>query len=797
MRKETKKFMSYNDLFCKTLYKQQQELNVQELEYNNYLLDNEQIKEKMLELMNTEGEHFIYSQTGSGKTYSIVDCFRTLSEVEQNPTFEDVMTWVETLDNERLKNDCRECETLAKDLYCIREAKMFSNILMVPARSQTLQAAEEYNLEAVVGNDENNRLDLFKSQNIVSVYDKAAEIYEVIDKCTDIKCRLIIDESHLLCMAKYRSKAIEELEKLKELVLLKGGSVIYLTASYMAMVYLKDLKNVLFCNKKNIERNFKELNLYVNTKDRKIQDFTFDVLQDKKGLVRYNNKETQKALKNKLEEDNKTVCYINSDEKDSITDKETNKTTYKNKMLDSVINNSQLPEIDFGFATSLLDAGTNIKGVNGIQDPNFNPFYVIDTSTNLNMLNIEQFSNRLRFKVNSYNILINNVVSDKDYNLSLEDIIKFQAEKLEKQLKFLKGEEELLRELYAGKENLEEAIERAMLNTLECENNFDNLKNSYGGSITYSKKTGFKVEYKYFLNYCLERYYLTLYYNRDLFINELQELFNVKVNVIENTESSGENVSETYKIKYKEELLDYYLQHQELPDWTTLDIKKLIKRYMTATNTDLNEAIIEVLSNSELVIDKKLNEKCQSVLKSISKAEKSILKDVLRGDKQVKDINNEKVRRNVGIIVDNKKVKEKLQKTLKKGLELDEVLEHYDINNDKSLNTYVKEKQVIQNNKNYLLDERLLYDHASYDQYVVLDFIKNVKNYQIFEKRKTDKEDKIDELMKILKDKTGHEYTRRKLINFIKSIYNYREIEEKTGKKVIKVIYLNSIKTKM
>lgn len=799
MRKETMKFIDYNKLFCNALYKEHHDIDVEEIEYNEYLSDNNQIKEKMLKIMNEPGQHFVSAQTGSGKTYSVIDCFKTIAAAEKNPALDDVMEWVQTIDNEKLKNDCLECEALAKDLYCAREGYMKLSAILVPARSQTLQAAEEYEIKAIVGDNENNKLDIFNDQTIVSVYDKATELYETIDKCSNIKVRLVIDESHLLCMARFRSKAIEDLEKLIDLVLRKNGSVIYLTASYMAMIYLRDLKSITFCNKKNTERNFKEINLYVNTKGRKMQDFVYDVLKDKRGLVRYNNKEIQKSLAAKLEEDNKTVYYLNADEKQGITDKTTNKTVYKNKMLDSVVNYSQLPAADYCIPTSLLDAGTNIKSVDGKQDPDFLPFYVIDNTMNMNLLSIEQFSNRLRYNFDSYNILINDKVVTNSYNFSLEQIIEFQTKQLETQLEYLKLEEQILKTvLYRDREDKEEATERAILNLLECENNFDDLKNSYGGSITYSKEQGFEVEYKYFLNYCLERYYLTLYYNRDLFINELLDLFEVNVNIIENIESAGENISEAYKAKHKEEVLNYFMKNKELPEKTDPELIRLMNRYEKAFELDSSNAKMKVLANPSDLINELLDNKCQSVLKSISGPEKKVLQEVLKGDKLTKEIKNNTFRRHIETITENKKMKEKIQKGLKKGLDLDEVIEAYDINNDKALTEYIKQKQIVENNNKFMIDKHLLYDHASYDQCVVLDFINNVKNYQIYEKRREEtKEDKIDELIKLLNDKTGHEYTRKKLINFIKMIYNFREETEKSGKKVIKVIYLNSLKTKM
>ena len=365
--------------------------------------------------------------------------------------------------------------------------KQYMNVLMIPSNPQTVQVSSEYGFQVLVGGQGYIDIDIYKNNNVAAVYDMSNILIEELEHNENLVINLVIDEAHELTCSQYRGKAIRNLEKLKDLVLKQGGTVVYLTASYSGMCYLRNLKHILFCNKKVENVDFDELHLLLNKSNSSIEDITLNYLKDKKALVRLNRKDNQRDISVELSNMGQKSYYINSDEKKSIINKQTNERNYKNKMLDCIINEEVLPsDLKVGFCTSMIDAGSNIVGLGSKQNQpvDFETVHVIYDMNDLSLMNIEQFSNRIRFFHNKHTLIMNykeNNDIDKHF-LTLPQIFKNCKKFLDTQVEYFKGEIELLRNTtYKNVENIEECIEKDINEKLTAKNFFDGLTNSVGG----------------------------------------------------------------------------------------------------------------------------------------------------------------------------------------------------------------------------------------------------------------------------------------------------------------------------
>lgn len=798
MSKRSRDYDNKNFDFRNVVYNEKNAVRIDELYFDDKLSNEEEIMNYLYEMMLNKGSiNFVSAPTNAGKTYAINELFKKLNKVEKRISKDEILEMF------KYQEDPEKCYRTFKQTI-----PTYMNVIAMPSNPQTIQVSRKYGLECLVGGDDYKELDMTKDAiNVAMVYDMSKVLINMLEKDKYLKINLVIDEAHDLTSAQFRIKAIDDLERLKELVLENGGTITYLTATYTELAYLTDLNHILFCNKRVQEVDFDNLTLIVVNGEKSIEDIALNVLSNKKALVRFNRKEGQKDIQKELSLQGKKVYYVNADEKASFIDKKTNEKVYKNKMMNDIVNNEILPEdTDIAICTQLLDSGSNIAGIGNENNKpyNFDTIHFIRDSKDLNLSQIEQFVNRIRFKHNNHYIVIKKQVleeNEKVYNFNLRQILKFCFDKLQKQVEYLEAEIDILRRIkYKGEENIDELIEKAINDILEEENNYDGLKNSMGGCIRY-KNGDIYIDYKFFLNYCLNKYNQSLYYNQDKFVKELEKIFNKKVKIVEMEDKDiNLEVDKTTLEEYKKELLEQLKNGGCLfPYIYKTQFYKEAQKVYEFTHYEIMKCLEIVLSMNDKELQELYNKYSKKALQKLNKSEIQELNTILSNEKQLKDVKDNNLREEFAKIITNQSFREKLNNSNKKGINIDDFITHYcKTDDEKEFNRFVNEKRIIKNNINYKDGyKELLRDHANYDQLIVLEYIKNVKNYKIYKKNPTENIDKIDELIKELNDRTGHKYTRTKLINFIKQIYTYREVDEKIKGKNTKCIYLNSLKTKI
>lgn len=787
--------------FHNEIYKDYKKVEIDELEYDDKLSKESKIMDYLYNMMLDKGSvNFVSSQTNSGKTYCINEIFKKLNKVEKKLTKEEVLYKL------RYQDDPELAYELIKDTI-----PTYLNVLTMPSNPQTIQVGKSYGMQILVGEDGYRDIDFTKDGiNVSMVYDMSKVLIDLLENNEYLIVNLVIDEAHELTSSQFRIETIDQLEKLKELVLRNGGTVTYLTATYAEMVYLQGLKHILFCNKRQHKINTEKVKLiYVNT-DKQIEDVAINHLKDKKGLVRFNRKDGQKDIQTELSLLNKKVYYVNSDEKQSYTNKVTKEKTYKNKMMNDIVNNEILPsDSDLSICTQLLDSGSNIVGVGDKNNKpkDFNTFHFIRDSRDLNLSQIEQFFNRIRFDHESHEIILKKqqkTDNEKVYDFDLRKTFKFCYFKLQRQVKYLEKEIEDLREIkFKGEKDIDKLVEKTIKDTLAASNNFDGLENSMGGCIRYidGKIT---VDYKFFLNYCLNKVNQSLYYNEDKFIDELGKIFNKEIEVIEiNDDELDLEIDKTKIDDYKKILLDQLRKNAPLfPGITKTQFYKEACRVHKITNKNIQESLEIVLTMNDKELQELYNTYSKNTMVKLNKTEMKQLMEILNNEKQLKDLKSETTQEELYKITSNKQFRDKLNTTLRKGSTIDEFIIHYCKSSDeKELKKFIKDKRIVENNNNYLDGyKNLLMAHAEHDQLIILEYIKNIKNYKLYNKNPNGQDGKLDNLDKIIQelyDKTGHKYTRRQLINFIKKIYTYREEEQKVKGQKVTATILNSIRTKI
>lgn len=800
MSKRSYDFNNKNFGFRNEVYGETDGVKIDELYFDDKLSKEPEIIEYMFEMMKEKGSiNFVSAPTNAGKTYLVNELFKKLNEVEKTPTKEEILHMF------RFQDDPEKCYELTKDTI-----PTYMNVITMPSNPQTIQVAKKYGLQCLVGGKDYKELDMTKDGiNVGMVYDMAKIITEMLRNDEYLKVNLVIDEAHELTSSTFRGEALSQLRELIPLVIERGGTVTYLTASYTEMAYLTGLKHILFCNRRIETVDFDNLKLIIVESDKNIDDITLNVLKDKKALVLFNKKEGQRDLQKELSLLNKKVYYVNSEEKQSYTDKKTNEKVYKNRMMNDIVNNEILPgDTDIAICTKMIESGTNIVGIGNEENTpyDFDTIHIIRDSKDLSLTSIEQISNRIRFSHKNHYIVIKKSVfeeeNEKVYDFSLRQTFKFFFEKLKRQVEYLEAEIDILRRIkYKDEENIEELVEKAIKDILKEKNNFDNLSNSMGGSIRYEDGK-LSIEYKFFLNYCLNKYNQSLFYNKEKLVKELEKIFNKKVEVIEMKDKDLDlKIDKTTLEEYKNNLLEQLKNGAPLfPSIMETRFYKEALRLCGFLHKNIVECLEIVLTKTDKELQELYNKISKDTIRNMGIYDMRELREILENNKQLKDVKCESTREEIAKIVNNRVFLDKLETSTKENnLTLNEFIEHYcKTDNEKELNKFINDRRIIKNNNNFKDGYReLLHDHANYDQLIVLDFIKNVKNYKIYKNKIDEKTDKIDELIKELQERTGHKYTRNKVINFIKSIYTFREKDEKIKGKKVKCIYLNSLRLKM
>lgn len=695
---------SFNEIACKAFYGTYKKPHTNKFYFTNFLSDTEEGMNELKNLVHLNKKRCLISApTGSGKTYGFVlDVFN---------------------------EDCTNHDPNVIDIKA----------LLVPTRSQSEQAAQEYKiLKSIVGDKENYRgIDFTKNKKYVLVYDKVSDMIAAIEyaKATSKKIHvtLVIDECHTLTSAKYRGEALDTVLDLENMILEDSGTVFYVTATPIMMAW-QQFDEFLFFEKINNKPMFDSLNLYVNTNKRKTKDFIKDVVTPKeKGFLRINDKDMQKLLQAELSDNGFKTYIVNGDEKQYYTDENGN-VIYENEFLNSVINMSLLIDSNFTITTGILDAGQNLKGVGNKQnkDKYYCAYFCITGIQDLNIVDSYQFANRIRYHVDSYNIIYNNVdiynknrqiVKDfKDLESMFSCVMFYLKTDLECARDVANREKKKL-QLQGRYDKYDFAKERN--EKLHYKNILTDRDDTYGDSVEF-KDNDFIIHFNYLFNYIFIQYMKQLFYHFDKFVEQLEKIFHIKVNVINNVPSASLKNAETVQ-QSKQKLLDLsqdddFINHYYDTKYKEYTNNRFFKEatYFMRTGIPLKEAIKMSCTLSEIQITKKKNDCTYEFIQNkFDYQHYSKLKKIFNGEIKFIDLKQSDIKDEIGTVLLNESYVNKLKSMLKIGIPFENALKVKPIDVSK----YIEQYTVIENNIRYLHDQQSLNTTSGNAQYTILNYV--------------------------------------------------------------------------
>lgn len=770
MEKSRGNFSSFIEEYNKIqniLYGTENKVKVEVHTFKKYLTDNKENIELMKELLTSEGKQSLaIGKAGKGKTFLANTCFQELAK--------------KATDN---------------DIY----------VIFLPGTAQTSQLNKEYNMISVVGKTPDIITYNFKENKIFGVvYDKATDIDEIYKRFPNLKIHALVDETHnSVSQSGFRPEAIEGLEYFKNQILAHKGSVVLLTATPQVVQYERFDRIIDFEEEGEYVAPTKEFNIFVNSNLQDFEAFTLAKIKEigKNQIVRYNSKDAIDSIALELSKENKVLKSYRELGKDNI-------------VLKSLIESSVLPEHDYILTTSLIDCGINIK-----KDRDEALTFVIPNANNMNLLDVEQFLNRLRGTARSYNIIINNSGREDYQEGSFSDFVRYNYKEVDEQISLLNMLLSYLKFKYKSDEaNLRKEFEHNLeFVTLEGKrNDLGCIFLNKEGNIDINKK---KMFYKAFREYNSQ-----FYYNMDSLKNALVELFNIKINIFEDDgtyeelTSLEENSIEIMKNKSLEEIekdvnLNYVKRssiYKQIKEFVLLgEDEKEVKEFIYKSREE-KENISKVLKETTKEIDNLQNifndlsdeereskvEELQGLYKKKNDAEEAFknasntVKEAFRNASKeyltnLSALNIEATERiyneyneddllinDTSKVVLNSYYGSEIRKALDSGYSLKETIEVIsNSNQDITISNYFRLRQYIYMNNAFLNDRELLNTKAG-EEY------ETIVSYFFYNNGNSRNKVLTDKNLKELISKLGKKYTNKKLLKVICLAFN---ISDKTN----------------
>lgn len=773
MEKSRGNFSSFIEEYNKIqniLYGTENEIKVEVHTFKKYLTDNKENIELMKELLTSEGKQSLaIGKAGKGKTFLANTCFQELAK--------------EATDN---------------DVY----------IIFLPGTAQTSQLNKEYNMISVVGKTPDIITYNFKESKIFGVvYDKATDIDEIYKRFPNLKIHALVDETHnSVSQSGFRHEVIEGLEYFKNQILAHKGSVVLLTATPQVVQYEKFDRIIDFEEEGEYTAPTKEFNIFVNSNCQDFKAFALAKIKEigKNQIIRYNSKDAIDSIALELSNDSKVLKSYRGLEKNNV-------------VLNQLIETSVLPEHDYILTTSLIDCGINIK-----KDRDEALTFVIPNANNMNLLDIEQFLNRLRGTARSYNIIIDNGKAES-YQVyqkgKFSEFVKNNYKEVDEQIKLLNMLLSYLKFKYKSDEaNLRKEFEHNLeFVTLEGKrNDLGCIFLNQEGNIDINKK---KMFYKSFREYNSQ-----FYYNLKSLKDALEELFNIEINIFEDDGTYEEltslegNSIEIMKTKSLEEVekdvnLNYVKRstiYKQIKEFVLLgenekevkefifnsrEEKENISKVLKATTEEINnlQNIFNDLSDEERELkveelqglykkkndaEKAFKDASNTVKEAFRNASKEYLTNLSESNIEATERIYNEYNEDDLLINDTSKVVlnsyygSEIRKALDSGYSLKETIEV--ISNSKkdiTISNYFNLRQYIYMNNAFLNDRELLNTKAGEEYETIVSYFfynnGNSRNKVLTEKN-------LDELS----SKLGDKYTIRKLLKVICLAFN---ISDKTN----------------
>ena len=353
--------------------------------------------EAIKSLFNVKGDSLLIAPTGKGKTNVMFKVFKTFDDSIN------IMFTPNTVQNVQNEANCLDCK-----------------------------------VNAIVGGVHVDSFD-FNVDNIFScVYDMACVLDCLF--ATGKKINVVIDEAHQLVEAYgYRKDAIKSLTDFTSKVKESGGSVVYMTATPDPLMY-KHFDHILSFEPTNYAAPANKVCIYKFKKisvDKIAKQIMELIDSGKIPIVMLQSIDDTKLICDIMMDHGYTTLKMDgSDKKYKLvpnpeSDYDDMIKQYNNKMYHDVVEHSQLPDTDENgnkimayFSTSLIEVGTNIKGVNGYANPNLMPIVIVSDINKMRYTGIIQFFARLRFPVDSYGVFMPEIVL-KENNKGMAPVRSF------------------------------------------------------------------------------------------------------------------------------------------------------------------------------------------------------------------------------------------------------------------------------------------------------------------------------------------------------------------------------------
>lgn len=485
-------------------------------EYENKMNDNKELVSYLENVcLNSNGKMLILaSETGSGKTYTIDKLNINVDNIKVGDTYK---------------------------------------ILVLPNTANVDQVSEHYNFVGVRGGVDIGSIDFKKQHDFAVIVDR---IQEFVSYIPNSKINIFIDEAQVLINDScFRSAAmLSAIKTIEELV--NNGNNVFLTSATFEILSYFDFDEVVCCYKENDTKKSKLV--IKTTKNTTFNSFVVDTIKSNKSksFVRYNSTTTTNVVDN-LKAQNFDAKRVSSNDKNN------------NEIYDAIINDESLPQADVWFTTSLLDAGCNITSVNGKKE-NIVPMFCCQTSKQINLMNIEQFFNRVRYNICEYQLILKYNEPIENEKLTLSECITKASKDLKSYLnsfklyldsikvrKIIEYGYELENDKMSEELNkkIEEEIEQEIKSVLSFKtadgrcNNF-NCIYFENGEIKYNEIQFFKKAY--------EDYYMKqFFYKYDALIEELKERLSISEVIIENYDEKLETLEKMISKNVSDSLDDY------------------------------------------------------------------------------------------------------------------------------------------------------------------------------------------------------------------------------------------------
>lgn len=461
------------------------------IKFNRYISDSD--NGEIMKLYQSRGKTILLlAPTGTGKTYTVAKTNKEYSSLKD--------------DNEELVQ-----------------------IIVTPNRIQNLQNQESYGLKAVVGGIEIDYPLLTNENGISAVADKIGDLYERIPNNAHIV--LVIDEAHdiLVQSIDYRCETVKRLTEIAEKVKSRNGTVIYMTATPEPLAIF-EFDKIVRCEpfvpnpmcdsistiKYNEVKNIDAIVAIVNEQIR----------NGKRPLIHCNSKSLMDKIKGRLEFNcNYNVLKVTSADKKTRQgydiEREEVAYFYENEIFGSVIENSALPgyknndiskEVDCWIVTSMINVGTNIKGVidlNGdiIEDHSVLPMYVCQDRKHMDTNMMEQFFARLRYKVPEYMVLLRQRNDKKEKVSPYKNLLEaqnYEKKRLQEELRRFDAALNFLTSTFPDWDS--SSLEKVMVQMLQAKSAHGE-SDDFNRAIAYNTESrSLSVDYTVAWKHCYDRY---------------------------------------------------------------------------------------------------------------------------------------------------------------------------------------------------------------------------------------------------------------------------------------------------